>query len=109
MYKCMDVHIDTKTVIPCSLQSIAAAQSRRLTTIHDTENFSVLSPAKSEQKNTAAVIFYITELSPRLLSLTLKCSAVRKEGELEKQGAQEVCPTHNASHLQQTHRANVTH
>lgn len=53
MDKCMDVYIHTKTVIPCSLHSIATAQSRRLTIIHDTENFSGLSPAKhgQEEKN----------------------------------------------------------
>lgn len=62
-YKCTDVHIHTKTVIPCSLHSIATAQSRRLTITHDTENFSVLSPAKQRQKSTASIILRITEYS----------------------------------------------
>lgn len=32
--------LHTKTVMPCSLQSIAAAHSKRLTTTHRTENLS---------------------------------------------------------------------
>lgn len=62
-YKCMDVHIHTKTVIPCSLHSIATAQSRRLTIIHGTENLSVLSPAEQRQKSTATIILHMTEQS----------------------------------------------
>lgn len=42
--------LHTKTVMPCSLQSIAAAHSKRLTTTHWTENLSFLALPENKAK-----------------------------------------------------------
>lgn len=50
-YKSCLLKVRTKTVMPCSLQSIAAAHSKRLATTHWTENLSSLSlPANTKAK-----------------------------------------------------------
>lgn len=113
MNKCMDVQNHTKTVIPCSLHSIAAAQSRRLIIIHDTENFSVLSPAK--QENTAIVPFYVTKrngkaikspLSPLFYSPWNALQYERKESwknRAHKRSARPTMPATYSKHTGQHH------